>query len=93
MFIVIGIMILGTGLGYLFRQVTFLQRLSPVIMITICVLLFVLGLSIGANEMIMKNLTTLGLQAFVLAFAGTAGSILAGWGVYHFFFKAKKYNE
>ena len=92
MFVIIGIMFLGTALGYLFRRITFLQRLNPVIMLTICALLFVLGLSIGANEMIMKNLTTLGLQALVLACAGTFGSILAGWGVYHFFFKAKR-NE
>ena len=90
MFIVIGIMFLGTGLGYVFRQLGFLQRLNPVIMLTICALLFVLGLSIGANEMIMKNFTTLGLQAFVIAFAATFGSILAGWGVYHFFFKHEK---
>jgi len=92
MFTVIGIMLLGTGLGYLFRQMAFLQRLTPVIMVTICALLFVLGLAIGANELIMQNLTTLGWQAFVLAFAGTFGSILAGWGVYHFFFKPKN-NE
>jgi uncharacterized membrane protein YbjE (DUF340 family) len=87
MFIVIGIMLLGIGVGYILRHVSFLRRLNPVIMITICVLLFVLGLSIGANKMIVNNLTTLGLQAVVLALAGTLGSILAGWGVYHFFFK------
>jgi uncharacterized membrane protein YbjE (DUF340 family) len=90
MFTVIGIMVLGTGLGYMCRKVSFLQRLNPAILITICVLLFVLGLSIGANEMIMNNLTTLGLQALVLSCAGTFGSILAGWAVYHFFFKTKE---
>jgi uncharacterized membrane protein YbjE (DUF340 family) len=78
------------GLGYFFRRIAFLQRLNPAIMATICALLFVLGLSIGANELIMKNLTTLGLQALVLSCAGTAGSILAGWGIYHFFFKQEK---
>ena len=90
MFTVIGIMLLGTGLGYLFRRIEVLQHLNPLIMMAICALLFVLGLAIGANEMIIKNLTTLGLQAFVLALAGTSGSILAGWGVYHFFFKEKE---
>jgi uncharacterized membrane protein YbjE (DUF340 family) len=90
MFIVIGIMLLGTGLGYLFRHVAVLQRLNPLIMITICALLFVLGLSIGSNEMIMNNLATLGWQAAILAFAGTSGSILAGWGVYRFFFRDGK---
>ena len=90
MFIVIGIMLLGTGLGYLFRRVSLLQQLNPLIMVAICALLFVLGLSIGSNEMIMNNLTTLGWQALVIALAATSGSILAGWGVYHFFFKDEK---
>jgi len=92
MFIVIGIMILGIGLGYVFRRVELLQHLNLAIMTVICTLLFVLGLSIGANEIIIKNLTTLGLQALVLASAGTFGSILAGWGIYHFFFKQKNHE-
>jgi len=90
MFTVIGIMLLGTGLGYLFRRVEVLQRLNPAIMVVICALLFVLGFAIGSNELIMKHLTTLGLQALVIACAGTSGSILAGWGIYHFFFKDKE---
>jgi len=34
-------------------------------------------------------LTTLGGQALLIASAGTLGSVLAAWGVYHFFFKER----
>lgn len=90
MFIVILIMFVGIGVGYLFRRVEILQKLSTPIFATICVLLFVLGLSVGSNEMVLKNLSTLGAQAFAIALAATSGSILAGWGVYHWFFEKKR---
>ena len=38
---------------------------------------------------IVDNLATLGGQAFLLALAGTVGSVLAGWGVYHLFFEER----
>ena len=56
---------------------------------TILLLLFLLGISVGANESIVNNLTTLGGQALLIASAGTLGSVLAAWGVYHFFFKER----
>ena len=87
MFIVISIMFLGIALGYAFRKVAFLQGLGKPISYTIFLLLFLLGISVGANESIVKNLTTLGGQAFLIALAGTFGSVLAASGVYHFFFK------
>ena len=57
---------------------------------TILLLLFLLGISVGANDAIVNNLTTLGGQAFLIALAGTTGSVLAAWGVYHFFFKERR---
>ena len=57
---------------------------------TILLLLFLLGISVGANDAIVNNLTTLGGQAFLIALAGTTGSVLAAWGVYRFFFKERR---
>lgn len=77
-------------MGYLLRKVEILQRIGKPISYTILLLLFLLGISVGANDAIMSNLATLGGQAFILAFAGTLGSVLAAWAVYHFFFKERR---
>lgn len=89
MFIVIGIMFGGIAVGYLLRNVQLLQRIGKPISYTILLLLFLLGISVGANPTIVENLGALGGQAFLLALAGTTGSVLAAWGVYNLFFKEK----
>ena len=89
MFTVIGIMFCGIAVGYFFRKVELLQKIGKPISYTILLLLFLLGISVGANESIVNNLTTLGGQALLIASAGTLGSVLAAWGVYHFFFKER----
>ncbi|MFP4042501.1 MAG: LysO family transporter [Bacteroidales bacterium] len=57
--------------------------------VTIFVLLFFLGLSVGANERIVSNFENIGLQAFFLTVAATAGSVGISVLVYHLFFKKK----
>lgn len=89
MFIVIGIMFGGIALGYLLRKIELLQRIGKPISYTILLLLFLLGISVGGNEAIVDNLATLGGQAFLIALAGTVGSVLAAWGVYELFFKER----
>ena len=89
MFTVIGIMFGGIAVGYLLRKVELLQKIGKPISYTILLLLFLLGISVGANDAIVNNLTTLGGQAFLIALAGTTGSVLAACGVYHFFFKER----
>lgn len=86
MFIVISIMFLGVGIGFLLKRIQWLQYVSKTISYTIYLLLFLLGVSVGANQTIVNNLATLGWQAFVLAFAGALGSALAAWIVYRCFF-------
>ena len=90
MFTVIGIMFAGIAAGYLLRKIELLQKIGKPISYTILLLLFLLGISVGANKDIVDNLATLGGQAFLLALAGTVGSVLAGWGVYRLFFKERK---
>jgi Membrane protein of unknown function (DUF340). len=90
MFIVIGIMFGGIAIGYLLRKLAILQKVGKPISYTICLLLFLLGVSVGSNREIIMNLPSLGGQALLLATAGTLGSVLAGWLVYTFFFKKKE---
>lgn len=90
MFLIIGIMFGGIGIGYLLRKIAFLQKLNTSISITIYLLLFLLGISVGNNDTIMNNLGTLGLEAFLIALAATLGSVIAAWVVYRFFFRKKE---
>ena len=89
MFTVIGIMFAGIAMGYLLRKIELLQKIGKPISYTIFLLLFLLGISVGTNKDIVDNLATLGGQAFLLAVASTGGSVLAGLGVYHLFFKER----
>lgn len=92
MFIIIGIMFAGVGTGYLMRKMACLQKSNTSITLTIYLLLFLLGISVGSNEAIIQNIGTLGLEAFLIAFAGTMGSVVAAWLIYRFIFKQKE-NE
>ncbi|MBE6301876.1 MAG: lysine exporter LysO family protein [Parabacteroides distasonis] len=89
MFIVISIMFLGIVLGYVIRKWLFLRNIGESISYTIFMLLFLLGVSVGANKEIVDNLMHLGGQAFLIALAGTFGSVFAAGIVSHYFFKER----
>lgn len=65
----------------------FLQKVEKSISLTIFLLLFVLGLSIGSNSLIINNIGKFGWQAIVLATLSILGSLLASFLVFHLFFK------
>lgn len=90
MFTFIATIFVGLLAGYLLRNIKALQRLAAPINYTILLLLFFMGISIGGNPTILQNLSTLGLQAAVIALAGTAGSIVLGAVVYKFAFSKKR---
>ena len=75
MFIVIACMLAGIVAGFLFRKWK-LRFIHQVILVLIWLLLFLLGLEVGANEQVIRQFGNLGFEAFLLAFAGTFGSIL-----------------
>lgn len=83
MFTVILVMLSGMLLGRLLRnrRMTFLPR---VVMFLIWVLLFLLGVEVGANPEIIRNLKSLGVEAFVLAVAGTLGSAVQAWALWRY---------
>lgn len=77
MFIALGIMICGIVAGRALRDFLSPRLVHLCIMSAIFLLLFLLGVSIGANENLLTNLPRLGLQALLLIFCALAGSILA----------------
>ena len=83
MFTVIGIMFIGIGLGYLLRRQS-LPWISKAITALIWLLLFLLGIEVGQNERIIRNLPTLGVEAFVIAIVCVLGSCVAAWGLWKY---------
>lgn len=90
MFYIILTMFIGVGIGYLLRNAGFLSRIGKAVSATIYIMLFFLGVKIGANQEIIRNLSGIGLQALLLAVAGIAGSILFAVIVYKVFFKGDR---
>jgi len=78
MFTVITCMIAGIVAGFLFRKWK-LRFIHQVILVLIWLLLFLLGLEVGANEQVIRQFGNLGFEAFLLAFAGTLGSVIFAW--------------
>ena len=79
-------MLAGIAIGYFFRNLSFLRKTEKTISLTILLLLFIFGLSIGSNSQLIHNFGTFGWQAFILAIFGLCGSLLASWGTYTLFF-------
>ena len=92
MFSIIFTAILGTAVGYLLRRFRGLQRINISITLTICLMLFFLGVSVGENRLLMKNFLSFGLQAALIAGLGLAGSVLAAWALEHWFFRKEDGN-
>ncbi len=92
MFTVIGFMLVGILVGFLCRasRLSWIQR---AISLLIWILLFLLGVEAGANKQLMDGLYTLGAEAFALALAGTLGSVVAAWGLWHLLYKKGKKEE
>lgn len=90
MITVVLIMLAGMLAGYLLRGRKTLLRLNGRLTLwTIWLLLFFLGLSIGHNEYIMRQLPGLGLTAFWVSIAGVGGSLLTAWVLWKFHFSQK----
>ena len=87
MFSIISTMFLGIGIGYVLRNWSILQKTEKTISLTIFLLLFILGVSIGSNSLIVNNLGKFGWQAIVLAVSGVLGSLIAARLVLQLFFR------
>ena len=84
-------LIFGGLTGFLVKQrKAILKHLDRITFYSVLALLFFLGYSVGANDVIVKNLLSLGLKAFLLSIAAVLGSVSASWIVYRFFFKSRE---
>lgn len=81
------LLIIGIGVGVLLRGRPCIKATKWSIQITVCLLLFVFGVSIGSNRDLIDNLYNFGWQAMVIACLGVAGSIVAAWVAQRLFLK------
>lgn len=93
MFRIIAIMFVGAVLGFLLRRTPVVGWLSRLTMATIVLLLFLMGIEIGGNEQIVKNLSSLGVEAVMIAVAATLGSITAARVIYKVLLKSKPLTD
>ncbi|HSV88784.1 MAG TPA: LysO family transporter [Bacteroidales bacterium] len=91
---IILIMAAGFVAGYLLRQkkkvVLSVNRLT---LLSIYLLLFFLGFSIGGDPVVLDNLPKFGLNAFLITLGGVCGSILAAWATWTLFFQKTPVKE
>lgn len=93
MFIFLSIMAFGAVIGYQFRKYDPIHKVSKLIHLIICLLLFLLGISVGLNKMIIENISYFCGQAAVISSLSILGSMLVSMLLYHFCFKEKGYHE
>ncbi len=74
MFRILLLLILGMGVGFGLRHVKAVRRVDHTTRITIYILLFVFGTSVGVNRGLMAQLGRFGWEAAAIAAAGFAGS-------------------
>lgn len=92
MFIIIGVMLSGILVGYLFRSFR-LTIIHKVITVLIWALLLLLGIEVGGNNKIISGLHTIGVEALMITVAATLGSVLAAWGLWLILYKGEKGDQ
>ena len=81
------------SVGYLCRHVPAFKGLEHSISYTIFAMLFIFGITIGANQSLLNNIGEFGIQAAILAICGVLGSLVASFIAYKLFIKKGGLNE
>ncbi len=90
MLIVFGMLLSGVLVGYIMRRIERITFIGKIILLFIFLLLFSLGISVGKNEMILNNLSSIGLQALIITIGAVAGSIVMTTIIYNKFFRKEQ---
>lgn len=81
----------GIVIGVLLRNRTgLIKRIDPLVIWSIFVLLFLMGMSIGRDPLIMGKLPSLGLTAMLISVAGVTGSLIAASLLWKYLFNKKQ---
>ncbi len=84
------LMVAGMLTGYFLKQQkTLIRIVEKLIIWSIFLLLFFMGLSIGRDPLIIGELPSLGLTAFLISTGGILGSLLTALLIWKLFFAKK----
>ncbi len=67
-----------------------IKRTDRLVIWSIFILLFLMGMSIGRDPVIMSKLPSLGLTATLISLAGVSGSLVAAFFLWKYLFKKKQ---
>lgn len=88
---IIIIMCAGIFAGTFLREKkSMLALLDRLTLAAIYLLLFLLGLSVGTDENIIKNFLNIGFTAVILTLGAIAGSVILSWILYLSLFRKKE---
>jgi len=88
MWIIIILLLAGTFAGLVLSRFRGFNKVTDKsTLYIIYALLFFMGLSVGTRPEVMKNLSSIGLDALLIALFAIAGSILCSFFLYHFIFR------
>jgi len=77
----------GMAAGYFLRKRSGIIKLADKVTTgAVCLLLFLLGLSVGGNEIIINSFAKLGAQALALTAGAVSGSVIISYFVYVYVF-------
>nr|WP_319401607.1 LysO family transporter [uncultured Carboxylicivirga sp.] len=87
-YIVIALFVAGIAVGRQFRDKNKIRKgVDKAVSYAVYLLLFLLGISVGINNDIIQNFSSIGYQALLLTIGAVGGSVLLSTLVYFFFFK------
>ena len=67
-----------------------IKRIDQLVIWSIFILLFLMGMSIGRDPVIMSKLPSLGLTAALISLAGVTGSLFTAWLLWKYLFNKKQ---
>jgi len=70
---------LGVITGYIMRYKHLHIKIDNYLIFSVVVLLFLIGVNLGNNENVIKNIAVLGVQSFVLAITSIIGSAIIAY--------------
>ncbi len=83
MFIILSLLVLGMGIGYILRRLHYSADTSRTVSITIAALIFIFGTGVGSNRTILENIGNIGIPALTISILGILGSLVAAYSYDH----------